>query len=210
MNWNNLEFSFLNGRLLYVDNENDFIGYNPIFSKSMDFPADNSGNVKKAEHNISLGGNIFTVKIKYIERRSFTGIGLLGLEVFAENELLTTHLSFNMVPGNESYGSKWFYYKDCYYKISAGWNILEERYIGGEMKIPSDSVPIEKEFLKIKSNKIYLVKFNRFIGGIPKRKTQTIEDIVQDLLVHKNTRSSAIHETLEAWDLQLVKKIDRD
>jgi hypothetical protein len=32
------QFNFLNGRLLHVDTDNDFIGYDPIFSEPMDYP----------------------------------------------------------------------------------------------------------------------------------------------------------------------------
>ncbi|MDI9521697.1 MAG: hypothetical protein QM237_00305 [Bacteroidota bacterium] len=202
------QFNFLNGRLLHVDTDNDFIGYDPIFSEPMDYPEGDPNETASAEYNILLDGDVFNVRIKYRPRRSLGALGLCGMEVFYNEEHLTTSLSISTLPHIKDYGSEWFFFKDGYYKISGGWDLFDTDGVQEEMIKPLDSVPPEEKFRQIERDKIYLVKYKTFTApkSERKKKNKTIEDIVQNLLIKRRVPSYAISATLDAWDLQLVKK----
>ena len=60
----------MNGRLLFVDDKKGFIGYDPIFSESMSFPADESWDIERATYDVPLDGETFHVKVKHARRGS--------------------------------------------------------------------------------------------------------------------------------------------
>lgn len=200
----NLEFSFLNGRLLYVNDEKSFIGYDPIFSEPMNYPADNSWDIKRAEYNVSLDGETFNVRVKYQSRRTIGGLGLLGLEVFLDEKHMTTYLSFSSMPEYSKHGSKWFFHNDSYYLISGGWNFYKH---GSDTFHSFDNIPMEKKYQKVDKEKLYLVKFKSFVCEKPYSQNMTIEKIITTLFVKNKTWSPALLKALEAWDLKPFERL---
>lgn len=196
---NDFSLSFLNGRLLCIDSSKKFIGYEPIFSESMNYPGDKSWEIERAEHDVLLDGEAFNIRIKHRRRGSWGGFGLLGLEVFSDGRHMTTYLDFNSLATNKKYGSKWFYHNDCCYLLSSGLNFYQ-----GENATPVslDKQPMEEKYQYIEKDKLYLVKFKTFTGCHASFANKTIEEILTSLLIEEKSWTYPLLKTLEAWDLK--------
>ena len=210
-----LHVVFVNGRFLYFDGKKNFIGYDPMFSEPIPYPCgknrrgtannDGFGNLKNVEQMVQLDGETFDVRIKQIQRLSFGGFGMLGMEVFTSNrQHLTTHLHFNSISENGEYGSKYFYHNGSYYLLSSGSDFHKKK--DSNFINTFDKKAIEKKHRKIDTDKLYLVKFNTFNCEKPYYPNKTIETIIVELMARHKTCAYALGKTIAAWDFKFFKR----
>lgn len=186
--------SIVNGHLLFVG-KSGIIGYDPAISNALVSPKCDDKKVDKTENIVSFDGEVFRVIIRNRKRKGYFDLQVIGYEVYAGNELLTTYIEVMKVGGPTEYGSQEFQYKNKHYLIAGGQNSFSifGNYIGFDYGLKNE-IRIAK-YLYLKSNKTYLYRFDQFMGEVIKFPVRTFEDILNETFKKKSPYTPHIAET---------------